>query len=40
MADQTDAGEAGPQAVSAGKCNVWCSGGGGASLPPLSLVFK
>ena len=40
MADQTDAGEAGPRAVSAGKCNVWCSGGGGASLPPLSLVFK
>ena len=35
MADQTDAGETGPRAVSAGKLsNVWCGGGGGAGLPP------
>ena len=40
MTDQTDAGETGPRAVTAGKCNVWCGGGGGAGLPPLSLVFE
>ena len=38
MADQTDAGETLPRAVSAGKCDVWCGWGGGAGLPPLSLV--
>ena len=34
------AGNLGLEAVSAGKSNVWCGGGGGASLPPLSLVFE
>ena len=38
MADQTDAGETGPRAVTAGKRNVWCGGGGGVGLPPLSVV--
>ena len=40
MADQSDAGETGPRAVSAGKSNVWCSGGGGAGLPPPSLFIE
>ena len=40
VADQTDASETGPSAVTAGKRNVWCGGGGGAGLPPLSLVFE
>ena len=40
VADQADAGEAGPRAVSAGKCDVWCGGGGEEGLPPLSFVFE
>ena len=40
VADLTDEGETGLRAVFAGKCNVWCGGGGGAGLPPLSLVFE
>ena len=40
MADQTDAGETGPRAVSTGKSNVWCGGGGGAGLLPRSLAFE
>ena len=40
VAEQTGAGETGPHAVSARKCDVWCGGGGGADLPPLSLVFE
>ena len=26
--------------MTAGKRNVWCDGGGGAGLPPLSLLFE
>ena len=26
--------------MTAGKRNVWCGGGGGEGLPPLSLVFE
>ena len=40
MADQTNAGETGPQTVSAGKCNVWCGGGGGAGLPALIVLLN
>ena len=40
MAYQTEAGETGPRAVSAGKCNVWCGGGGGTGVPPVSLDFE
>ena len=40
VADQTNAGETGRWAVTAGKRNVWCGGGGGTGLPPLSLVFE
>ena len=40
MADQTDAGKADPRAMSTGKGDVRCGCGGGAGLPPLSLVFK
>ena len=40
MADQTDAGKADPQAVSAGKGDVQSGGSGGVSLPPLTLVFE
>ena len=40
MADLTDAGKADPRAVSAEKGVVRSDDGGGARLPPLSLVFK
>ena len=39
MADQTDTGKEDPREVSAGKGDIQ-SGGGGAGLPPLSLVFE
>ena len=39
MADQTDAGKEDPREVSAWKGDVR-SGGGGAGLPPQSLVFE
>ena len=40
VADQIDAGETGLRAVTAGKRNVWCGGGGSTGLPPLSLLFE
>ena len=40
VANQTDAGETGPRAVTAGKSNVRCGSGSGSDLPPLSLVFE
>ena len=40
VADPSDAEKADPRAVSAGKGDVRSGGGGGAGLPPVSLIFE